>query len=76
VELVMSRETWLRLYLVVSGVVFLLVAVLHLLRLVFEWPVVVGPWTIPQWPSYVGFPVSSGYCLWAGWLLHGRLRRG
>jgi hypothetical protein len=68
----MSRETWLRLYLAVSGVVFLLVAVLHLLRLVLEWPVVVGPWTIPQWLSYVGFPVSSGYCLWASWLFRGR----
>jgi hypothetical protein len=64
-----SRATWQSLYLAISGAVFLLVAVFHLLRLLNHWPVVVSTWTIPLWVSYVGFPVSSGYCVWAGWLL-------
>lgn len=65
----MSREIWQRLYLVISGAIFLLVAVFHLLRLMYDWPIVVGTQPIPLWLSYVGLPASSAYCLWAGWLL-------
>ena len=54
-----------KLYLIVSGAVFFLVAIFHLLRLVYHWPIVVGTWTIPYLLSYVGFPVSSAYCIWA-----------
>ena len=57
------------LYLILSGGILLLVAVFHLLRLVYHWPVVVGPTTIPFALSYVGFPASAGYCAWAVWLL-------
>jgi len=32
-----------KLYLIFSGFVFLLVAIFHLFRLVYHWPVVVGP---------------------------------
>ncbi len=66
-----------RLYLIVSGFVFLLVAVFHLFRLVHHWPIVVGTWMIPHWVSYIGFPASSGYCVWACWLIgRGSARRG
>ena len=58
-----------KLYLILSGGIFLLVAVFHLLRLVYHWPVVVGPRTIPFALSYVGFPASAGYFAWAVWLL-------
>ena len=58
-----------KLYLLVSGTVFLLVAILHGLRLVNHWPILVASWTMPYWVSYVGCPVSAGYCVWAGWLL-------
>jgi len=54
-----------KLYLILSGGIFLLVAVFHLLRLVYHWPVVVGPRTIPFALSYVGFPASAGYFAWA-----------
>jgi hypothetical protein len=57
-----------RVYLILSGSIFLLVAVLHLLRLIYHWPVVLGPWIAPYWASYVGLPVASGYCVWAYWL--------
>ena len=58
-----------KLYLIVSGAIFFMVAVLHLLRLIFHWPIVVDGWTVPHWLSYIGFPVASGYTVWAGWLL-------
>jgi hypothetical protein len=58
-----------KLYLIVSGVVFFLVGTFHLARLIHHWPIVVGPWHIPQALSLVGFPVSLGYAIWAAWLL-------
>jgi hypothetical protein len=51
-----------KLYLILSGTIFLLVAVFHLLRLVYHWPIVVGPRKIPFALSYVGFPASAAYC--------------
>ncbi len=58
-----------RLYLIISGTIFFLVGIFHLLRLVYHWPIVVGARTIPYGLSYVGFPVAIGYCVWAAWLL-------
>jgi len=58
-----------KLYLILSGAIFLLVAVLHLCRLIYHWPIVVGPRTIPFVLSYVGLPVSAAYWAWAIWLL-------
>ncbi len=57
-----------KLYLLLSAAVFFLVAVFHLLRLVYQWPILVGTWTIPYALSYAGFPASTGYCLWACWI--------
>ena len=51
-----------KLYLVLSGLIFFLVSVLHLFRLVYHWPIVVGPRKIPFALSYVGFPASAAYC--------------
>ena len=59
----------LKLYLIVSGAIFLLVGVFHFFRLLYHWPILVGPYTVPFALSYVGCPVSTAYCLWAGWLL-------
>jgi hypothetical protein len=58
-----------KLYLILSGFVFLMVAVFHFLRLVEHWPIVVGTTTIPYALSYVGLPASAAYCVWAIWLL-------
>jgi hypothetical protein len=58
-----------RLYLILSGSIFLLVGTFHFLRLVCHWPVVVGTTTVPFALSYVGCPASLGYAVWAGWLL-------
>lgn len=37
-----------------SGVIFSLVALLHLLRLVYAWPMVLGTWNAPMWLSILG----------------------
>jgi len=58
-----------KLYLIISGAIFFLVGVFHLLRLLNHWPILVGTRTIPHSLSYVGFPVSTGYAVWAYWLL-------
>jgi len=54
-----------RLYLIASGTVFLVVALLHLVRLVQSLPVVFGTWVVPLWLSWGGFPAAAGLCLWA-----------
>jgi hypothetical protein len=40
--------------------IFVLVAVAHLLRLVFGWDVVIGGAVIPMWISVVGIIVAGG----------------
>ena len=59
----------LKLYLIISGAIFLLVGAFHLLRLVYHWPIIVGTTMVPDALSYNGCPVSLGYSVWASWLL-------
>ena len=68
----MSYEISKKLYLIISGAIFLLVGVFHLLRLIYHWPIVVGTRAVPHALSYVGFPVAIGYAVWAYWLLRRR----
>lgn len=58
-----------KLYLGISGLIFLMVSVLHLLRLVYGWPIIVGSRPIPFLLSFIGCPVSLCYSLWAAYLL-------
>jgi hypothetical protein len=43
----------------VAAIVFDLVAVAHLLRLLFHTQVVVGTWVVPMWVSVVGFIAAA-----------------
>ncbi len=61
-----------KLYLIISGIIFLLVGIFHLFRIINHWPIVVGTRAIPFLLSYVGFPASIGYSLWAAWLLRSK----
>lgn len=54
-----------RVYLVVSGMIFGVVALLHLVRLVNQWVFRVGPWSLPLWMSWTGTLVAAALCLWA-----------
>ena len=55
----------MRAYLVISGVLFGAVAVLHLLRLLYGWPAQVGAVAMPLWVSIIGLIVAAVLCLWA-----------
>jgi hypothetical protein len=52
-------------YCVVSGVLFSLVAIAHLLRVVFGMPVQVDGVAIPMFVSWVGFVVPAALAMWA-----------
>ncbi len=43
----------------ISGIIFLLIAGLHFLRLVFKIEVMAGHLVIPLWASMVGFVIST-----------------
>jgi hypothetical protein len=56
-------------YFVVSGTIFGLVAVAHLVRVVYQMPVQVGAWAFPMWLSWGGLVVAGALCVWAFRLL-------
>ena len=58
-------------YLLVSGFIFFVVGLVHLLRLLYHWPAQLGGWPLPEWLSYVGLPVAWGLSVWA-YRLHRR----
>jgi hypothetical protein len=51
----------LKLYLIVSGGIFFLVGIIHLLRLIYQWNIIIGTSVIPLELSYAGCPVSFFY---------------
>jgi hypothetical protein len=46
---------------IVAGVIFAIVALVHLLRILLGWPVVIGDWTIPRpiWVNWIGVVVTG-----------------
>ncbi len=50
----------------IAVAVFSLVAILHLLRLVFGWEVIVSSFIVPVWFSAAGFVIAAGlaFLLW------------
>jgi hypothetical protein len=57
----MSQRT----FSLVAGLIFLVVALMHLLRLALGWHVVLAGWTVPLWVSWVALPVA-GYLAYEG----------
>ena len=55
-------------YAAMSSVIFFLVAILHLLRLVLQWDVLIGTWHFPMWGSIVAVLVA-GFLCFAGFRL-------
>jgi hypothetical protein len=43
----------------VAGLIFLLVAVAHLLRLLLRWSVILDGWTVPMWVSAIALVVAG-----------------
>ena len=52
-------------YVVVSGVVFAVVAALQVLRALNQWSVSVDGVSIPVWGSWVAAAVAGSLCVWA-----------
>ena len=52
-------------YLVISGTLFLIFAVVHVLRLFSGWEVVFNGATVPMGVSYVALAVSGLLAIWA-----------
>jgi hypothetical protein len=51
----MSQKT----FSLVAGLIFLLVAVMHVLRLAFKWEVVLNGWSVPMWVSAVAIVITA-----------------
>lgn len=54
-----------QIYCLVSGVIFAVVALFHLLRLLNAWAVQIGPFAIPTALSVFGLVFSALLSLWA-----------
>ena len=57
-----------RTYTITSSIIFLVVALLHLLRLVEQWSVVIGDRHFPMWASVLGALVAA-FLSYAGFRL-------
>jgi hypothetical protein len=66
-----AKERLMRGYLVVSSVLFGAVALLHLLRLIYGWPAVIGTTSMPLWVSVIGLVIAGGLCIWGLALVRG-----
>jgi hypothetical protein len=53
-----------KMFVAVTGAIFSIVALVHLLRIYFGWPLLIGNWDIPMWISWVAVVVAGGlgYC--------------
>jgi LPXTG-motif cell wall-anchored protein len=59
-------------YCVISGIIFLLVAMAHLLRIYNGWEVNIGTEIIPIWVSWFGLIVPALLGIWAFMLVKRR----
>jgi hypothetical protein len=48
-----------RAYLLITAVIFSLIALLHLVRIIFGWSAVLGCWSALMWLSWVALIVTS-----------------
>jgi uncharacterized membrane protein len=51
-----------------AGLIFLVITILHLLRIVFGWSAVIGEWEAPEWVSWAAF-VVAGFLAYEGFRL-------
>jgi hypothetical protein len=47
----------------VAGVIFAVVALLHLVRIFAEWTVIIGDWSVPKSVSWIALIVAGGLAL-------------
>lgn len=54
-----------KVYLITTGLIFLVIALLHLLRLLLGWEAVFEGWVVPKWLSLVAL-IIAGYLAYKG----------
>jgi len=62
-------------YNTITAVLFLVVALLHLLRIIFGWPAQIGDVSIPLWVSWLALVVTAALAYF-GFRLNARLSGG
>jgi hypothetical protein len=55
----------MRAYLQITGALFGLIAVVHVLRLIRHWPIQLAEYSVPLWASWVGLIIAGGLSIWA-----------
>jgi hypothetical protein len=58
-------------YLLISAIVFALIAFLHLLRVITHWSVQIGTMMFPIWGSWLAIVIGIGLSVWAFRLMSG-----
>ncbi len=53
---------------VLAGAIFALIALGHVSRLIFQWPILLGGWAVPLWVNGVALLIS-GYLAYEGFRL-------
>jgi hypothetical protein len=61
----------MRAYIQISGALFGIIALAHLLRLFQHWPIDLAGHTVPQWVSWLGLLLAGGLSVWALRLVRG-----
>jgi hypothetical protein len=51
-------------YAIVSALIFALVAIMHVVRLINQWPVVIGPYNVSMNVSWVALVVAALIAIW------------
>ena len=51
-------------YIMISAVIFGIVALIQLIRAFNEWAVQIGPYAVPVWFSWIAFVVAGALCVW------------
>ena len=64
-----------KMFSIVTGVIFAVVALFHLVRIYMGWPVMIGDWSVPMWVSWIGLVVAGGLAFF-GWRLWTRQSGG
>lgn len=61
-------------YLLISGTMFGMVGLVHLVRVIQRWEFTLGPWPVPLWMSGVAAVGGLMLGLW-GWIEAGKIPR-
>jgi len=51
-------------YAIVSALIFAVVAIMHVVRLINRWPVVIGPYNVSMNVSWVALVVAALIAIW------------